>query len=163
MHNVGESYTRDEYIFTFPLGNIFQLSDENWLTFTEWKFKYGPIVGLNLGGKNTIVLNTHKAASDLLDKRASIYSDRPFSRMYHDICGRGKTVFNISSMDKRHGVYRKVLDRGINGRNNVRGDVSQGGSESGSGSYWGLLEEEVEVLVDRIMNDPEGYEKHFRQ
>ena len=23
------------------VGNIFQLSDENWLTFTEWKFKYG--------------------------------------------------------------------------------------------------------------------------
>jgi hypothetical protein len=36
----------------------------------------GPIVGLNLGGKNVIILNTHKVCADLLDKRASIYSDR---------------------------------------------------------------------------------------
>jgi len=58
------------------IGNIHQLSDENWLQFTEWKWKYGPIVRLNLGGTNTIVLNTHKVASDILDRRAQIYSDR---------------------------------------------------------------------------------------
>jgi hypothetical protein len=25
------------------IGNVFQLSDENWLTFTEWKFQYGTL------------------------------------------------------------------------------------------------------------------------
>lgn len=37
----------------------------------------GPVVYLNIAGQNTIVLGTHKAAADLLDRRAGIYSDRP--------------------------------------------------------------------------------------
>jgi len=37
----------------------------------------GPVVYLNVAGQPVIVLNTHKAAADLLDRRANIYSDRP--------------------------------------------------------------------------------------
>ena len=37
----------------------------------------GPVVYLNVAGQPIIVLNTHKAAADLLDRRANIYSDRP--------------------------------------------------------------------------------------
>ncbi|KAH6904896.1 cytochrome P450 [Coprinopsis sp. MPI-PUGE-AT-0042] len=56
--------------------------------------KYGPIVGINLGGKNTIILNTNKVASDLLDKRASIYSDRPrFIVAQEMMCGGLLLVF----------------------------------------------------------------------
>jgi len=32
---------------------------------------------LNAFGQPLIVLNTHKAAADLLERRAAIYSDRP--------------------------------------------------------------------------------------
>ncbi|KAF5350311.1 hypothetical protein D9758_012796 [Tetrapyrgos nigripes] len=152
-----------------PRGNRFSgipnevLNIQPWRKYAEWAEEFqSPVIHLRTFNRTIIVLNSSTSIKDLLVKRASIYSDRPFSWMYYDICGRGKTVFNISSMDKRHGVYRKVLDRGINRRGNVPGDVGKGGSEGGSGSYWGLLEEEVEVLVDRIMKDPEGYEKHFR-
>lgn len=37
----------------------------------------GPIYSLNLGGQTLVVLNNHKVASDLLDKRSAIYADRP--------------------------------------------------------------------------------------
>ena len=32
---------------------------------------------INAFGQPLIILNTHKAAADLLDRRAAIYSDRP--------------------------------------------------------------------------------------
>ncbi|THV02578.1 cytochrome P450 [Dendrothele bispora CBS 962.96] len=60
------------------VGNIFDLqTSASFLQFTEWKQKYGPIFSLNLLGQTVIVLNTHKVAADLLDRRSNLYSDRP--------------------------------------------------------------------------------------
>ena len=80
------------------VGNIFQLSEDAWHQFTEWKHTYsrlfyiftsfyiihgrrcastGPIIHLNLFGQSVIVLSSNKVAADLLDRRAAIYSDRP--------------------------------------------------------------------------------------
>lgn len=43
----------------------------------NFRISTGPIVYLNLAGQNVVVLNTLEVASDLLDDRAAIYSDRP--------------------------------------------------------------------------------------
>lgn len=48
-----------------------------WLTFTEWGQKYGPLTYITIFGQPMIIINTQKAAIDLLEKRASNYSDRP--------------------------------------------------------------------------------------
>lgn len=40
----------------------------------------GPLVYLELLGQPILVLNTREAATDLLEKRSHIYSDRP--RLY---------------------------------------------------------------------------------
>ncbi|KIY43086.1 hypothetical protein FISHEDRAFT_54191 [Fistulina hepatica ATCC 64428] len=48
-----------------------------WLHFTEWKAQYGTIFSLNLAGQPVVVLNSHKATGDLLDRCSGIYSDRP--------------------------------------------------------------------------------------
>ena len=37
----------------------------------------GPIMHINAFGQPLIILNTHNAAADLLERRAAIYSDRP--------------------------------------------------------------------------------------
>ncbi|KAF8909744.1 cytochrome P450 [Gymnopilus junonius] len=49
----------------------------------------GPIFSLNLAGHPTIVLNTFKAAGDLLDRRSNIYSDRPRYVMAGEILSGG--------------------------------------------------------------------------
>ncbi|KAJ4496604.1 hypothetical protein C8R41DRAFT_918447 [Lentinula lateritia] len=58
-------------------GNLFQLNIDAWLTFAEWKEQYGPLVQINVAGQSIVIMNTHKVASDLLDCRGPIYSDRP--------------------------------------------------------------------------------------
>lgn len=77
------------------LGNIRQLNDKRWLTSRECKGTYGmlrsrpllftsepwtitgDVVYLSVLGRSMIVLNSQKAAADLLGRRASNYSDRP--------------------------------------------------------------------------------------
>ncbi|KAJ7729816.1 cytochrome P450 [Mycena metata] len=50
--------------------------------FHEWAKTYGDVMHLQVLGKSMIVLDTLQAAVDLLDKRGSIYSDRPPLPLY---------------------------------------------------------------------------------
>ncbi|KAF8188191.1 cytochrome P450 [Mycena galopus ATCC 62051] len=50
--------------------------------FHEWAKTYGDVMHLQVFGKSMIVLDTLQAAVDLLDKRGSIYSDRPPLPLY---------------------------------------------------------------------------------
>ncbi|KAI0745837.1 cytochrome P450 [Earliella scabrosa] len=63
------------------LGNLLDIPKEQpWVAYRDWAAKYGDIVGLQLpGGQLLVVLHSHRAAVDLLDKRSSMYSDRPKS------------------------------------------------------------------------------------
>ncbi|KAK7041609.1 hypothetical protein VNI00_009199 [Paramarasmius palmivorus] len=63
----------------YPLvGNLLQLdADRPWHTLVKWKKEYGDIMYLRLANQDVIVLNTAKAAGDLLDRRAANYSQRP--------------------------------------------------------------------------------------
>ena len=87
------------------LGNLFQLSLMPWKEFEVWKKQYGkytlfyvvfdadfvlnagPLVYLTVGGQGILVLNTHQAAADLLDRRGHIYSDRPRMISKCGFCG----------------------------------------------------------------------------
>ncbi|KAI3608805.1 cytochrome p450 [Moniliophthora roreri] len=61
----------------YPIvGNALQLRDRPWHTFVEWKKQYGDIVYLRLFNQDAVVLNSAKAAADLLDRRGSNYSER---------------------------------------------------------------------------------------
>ena len=45
----------------------------------------GALVYMSVVGQTMLVLNTHKAAADLLDRRGTIYGDRP--RLICKLCG----------------------------------------------------------------------------
>ncbi|KAJ9608029.1 hypothetical protein H2200_007017 [Cladophialophora chaetospira] len=60
------------------IGNLHQAPEHNpWRTYQEWSKQYGPIFSLQYGLSTIIMLGTHEAAHDLLDKRSNIYSSRP--------------------------------------------------------------------------------------
>ena len=84
------------------VGNLLDVPTTfSWLTYSELSRKYGDIplfslllnfyfnlelvgdiISLHVFGKVIIVLNTSKAAKDLLDKRGDIYSDRPTVQIF---------------------------------------------------------------------------------
>nr|BAL05184.1 cytochrome P450 [Phanerodontia chrysosporium] len=50
----------------------------SWVAFRDWGLQYGSdVIHLNMAGTHLIVLNTLRACSNLLEKRSTIYSDRP--------------------------------------------------------------------------------------
>ncbi|KAJ3576378.1 hypothetical protein NP233_g465 [Leucocoprinus birnbaumii] len=65
------------------VGNLFNApKDFAWKTYLEWSQKYGSnILYLNVFGARVVVLNSQEMASELLTKRSSIYSSRPYSYM----------------------------------------------------------------------------------
>lgn len=60
------------------IGNLHQMAMSRvWLQWHEWGKKYGPVIYLSVLGKSIVILNSAKAAQDLLARRGAIYSDRP--------------------------------------------------------------------------------------
>lgn len=65
------------------LGNVRDLPKENEAAaYASWRDLYGPVVHLRVLNRHIVVLNTLKAADDLLNKRSAIYSSRPRSPMF---------------------------------------------------------------------------------
>jgi hypothetical protein len=101
------------------IGNLLDLRSGQWLKFAEWRKKYGQfilsqtsvslfrssadfglgdLIYLNAAGQPIVVLNSRKVAADLLDRRATIYSDRPLNIVGCDIM-TGGLMFALSHYD----------------------------------------------------------------
>ncbi|KAH9058135.1 cytochrome P450 [Lactarius vividus] len=95
------------------LGNILQLRSPQWLTFVKWSQQFGDVIYLNVMGQPIVVLNTQKAAADLLNRRAGIYSDRPRNIVAAEILSGGLviTLQNYGPLWRR---MRKAVHEGLN-------------------------------------------------
>ena len=93
------------------IGNVLQLQDRTWLFEQNCKQKFSAFLSLDTGlpiptiflddmmylnalGQPVLILNSLKSATELLVRRANIYSDRPRLIMAHEIfCGGLFTAF----------------------------------------------------------------------
>ncbi|KAG1761047.1 cytochrome P450 [Suillus occidentalis] len=61
------------------LGNILSINTkEPWLTYTQWHAVYGDLIFVRVLNQNALVINSQQTTQALMDKRSSIYSDRPY-------------------------------------------------------------------------------------
>ncbi|KAI0279444.1 cytochrome P450 [Russula aff. rugulosa BPL654] len=61
-------------------------SDQEWVTYKKWSDEFGSdIIHTDMMGSHVFILNSIKAAHDLLDKRSTIYSDRPLMAALRDL------------------------------------------------------------------------------
>jgi hypothetical protein len=112
----------------FPvIGNALQLMDKSWLISRNCKERFGEspthrlpkvvlkwdngitgeIIYLDAAGQPTVILNGLKTAFDLLDHRASIYSDRPRLVMAHEILSNGLMV-SLMNYGERYVLSMKL-------------------------------------------------------
>ncbi|KAF5264220.1 hypothetical protein FOXYS1_5006 [Fusarium oxysporum] len=128
-------------------GNLLDIPPHHsWLKFKAWADRYGPIMRLNLAGREHVVLSTEKVANDLLREKGSIYSSRehlvfasellsnnlrPLLLPYNDTWRRGRKLMHQLTMPAAAESYEPVQDY-----------------------------QSKKLLVDLIGN-PSGYEKHF--
>ncbi|KAG1850693.1 cytochrome P450 [Suillus subluteus] len=79
-------YRRNQIFVRFPpgprrlplFGNLTDLpTSQQWVTYAKWRGQYGDLIGLVVLGQPIVVINSIRTAFDLLNKRGSIYLDRP--------------------------------------------------------------------------------------
>lgn len=95
-----------------------------------------------------VVLNSRAVAEELLNKRNTIYSDRPFPAMAGTLMKREKSIFYIS-YNERFKQYRKLM----------HGSFNQGASQS----YWDVQEHEARVLIDNLAKTPDRLPQLLRR
>ncbi|KAJ7463500.1 cytochrome P450 [Mycena galericulata] len=131
------------------LGNLLQLlKDQPWIVFTEWRKKYGDIVHINLAGEDWVVLNNHKVAGDLLERRAAIYSDRARNIVAGELL-TGGMIFGFA----QHNEIWKRMRRGAHEALNTQ-VVS---------NYFYFQERESVLLVDQLFKSPSDWDRHLRR
>ncbi|KAJ3560891.1 hypothetical protein NP233_g10541 [Leucocoprinus birnbaumii] len=70
------------------IDNLFDFPFEKpWLVYNEWFKTYGDMVYFRVFGRDFLVLGSSVRTYDLLEKRSTIYSDRPRVAMVNDIIG----------------------------------------------------------------------------
>ncbi|EKM54955.1 uncharacterized protein PHACADRAFT_194981 [Phanerochaete carnosa HHB-10118-sp] len=72
------------------IGHLSTPKDPGWVVYRDWSQQYGSdVIHLNLAGNHLLVLNSIQSCRDLLEKRSTIYSDRPTAgiTMIAELCG----------------------------------------------------------------------------
>ncbi|KAL2008555.1 hypothetical protein VTN00DRAFT_6749 [Thermoascus crustaceus] len=106
-------YKRDRRLPPGPrrlplIGNLHQAPQElPWLTFHEWSKKYGPIFSAQFGGQTVIMITDADIAKELLDKRGSIYSDRPRMVMAGENLTKGMHLL-LRRYDDRYKLHQRM-------------------------------------------------------
>lgn len=95
---------------TLPLiGNLHQLPKSGaHFRFSEWAQKYGGIFSLKLGSATAVVLTDRKLVKALLDRKSSVYSNRPASYVSHHLITRGDHTLVMNQGDKWR-TFRKLI------------------------------------------------------
>ncbi|KAF8168214.1 cytochrome P450 [Crassisporium funariophilum] len=131
------------------IGNIHDVPHEYaWLTYSDWAKKYGHITYLNILGNPTIILNSAKAAIELLETRSSNYSDRPRMIMANELMGWEWDFAHMAYSDKwrRH---RRAFHQYFQPRNLA--------------SYYSIQKQVTLTLLEQLSQSPNAFVAHVRQ
>ncbi|CAE6456849.1 unnamed protein product, partial [Rhizoctonia solani] len=128
-----------------------EIPEDEHITYAKWCKELGSdILSLTVLGQTIVVLNSVNAATELLDQRSAIYSDRPYLRVVCDPrlldWGDGIIVLPYGPRwKKQRRIIHEVLKPSINVQNFV------------------LFERETRAMLKRLVVNPEDFEKEFRR
>ncbi|THH09320.1 hypothetical protein EW146_g8712, partial [Bondarzewia mesenterica] len=131
------------------LGNMKDMKTEQlWLTTSEWAKKYGSVVYVHVLRQGIVYLNTEEAVTDLLEKRASIYSDKPNLVMAPELCGAGNMLVftGYGALARRQ---RRLMSQVLN-QNSIE-------------QHRMILEKSAWELVNHMLTHPENCFAHIRR
>lgn len=149
------------------IGNVLDMpASHGWLTFAQWGEKYGmppvgqsqrtsdslragDIVYVNLLGQSILILNSAKAAVELLEKKSTIYSDRPTLLFGGEIIG-WKRTFGLLPYGDRFREYRRFFARFM-------------GSKSQVERFAPLQEQQTRDFLRRVLEKPDDVATYIRK
>ncbi|KAK0501149.1 cytochrome P450 [Armillaria luteobubalina] len=132
------------------LGNLLEMpSEKEWLTFAKWGEKYGDMASVSIFGRRLVIINSVQMAVSMLDKKSSIYSDRPVIGMGGELVGWKNTMI-FMSYGSRFRNGRRLAHQLFGNSMNMR-------------RFLPMLEKETHRSLKSISNEPEGLSEHIRK
>ncbi|KAK7048444.1 cytochrome P450 [Favolaschia claudopus] len=129
------------------IGNLLDIPTERpWLTYTEWGKRYGHITHFEAFGNHVVVLNSLKAATELLEKRTRNYSDRP-NLPIMDLMGWGICL----SIMRHGGVWRQY-----------RRLFHQYFRRDAIPTYHPIYERKIQGFLRNLLSTPEHFVDHIK-
>ncbi|KAK6225704.1 cytochrome p450 [Colletotrichum tabaci] len=116
--------------------------------YAAWSKEYGSdVLYFNVLGQDVVVLNSVRAAVDLLDRRGANYCDRPRFVLFEEMGWRRTLTFLRWGPAFR--MHRSVLQKSL--------------SRTSIPAYRGLQQKEARTLVEGIVRDPGSWETALRR
>ncbi|KAF5375444.1 hypothetical protein D9615_007975 [Tricholomella constricta] len=131
------------------IGNLLQMGgDHTEMLFKEWAARFGDIVYIQVLNQPMVILSDLQATRDLLEKRSSIYSDRPRFVLFSELMG-----WHSASTHVRYGPrFRKH-----------RRFIQQVFNQRAATAFHPLQERETLVLLDNLIQAPDVFVRHFKR
>lgn len=146
-------YQRDRKLPPGPprlpfIGNIHQVPQVlPWRTFDDWSKKYGPIMSAQFGRQTMILIADPAIARELLDKRGSIFSDRPRMVMAGENLTKGMHLL-LRPYDERYRLHQRMEAPVLSPR--------------ASPTYYPIQDLESKQLLHDLLSSNKFY-KHFER
>lgn len=154
------------------IGNLLDFpSQYQHLTFMKWAEKWGAstvsaiafvltketvtagdIVSVSVFGQRIVVLSTLETATDLLEKKSAVYSDRPYMPMAGELMGWDQIVA-LSPYGDRFRSIRRLMHQTLGGRGQLD-KVSR---------YHALQEYENHRFLQSLLQNPQDLAEHIKR
>ncbi|KAF8346573.1 cytochrome P450 [Amanita rubescens] len=131
------------------LGNVLDVPVERpEERFAEWGFHYGDLVYIRLFQQPVLILNSLRAAREILEQRGAIYSDRPRFVLFSELMGWASASTHVR-YGPRFRKHRRFVNLTFNQRATAR--------------LQPLQVKETFTLVGGFMQEPKLFIQHFRR
>ncbi|THU95702.1 cytochrome P450 [Dendrothele bispora CBS 962.96] len=124
--------------------------EHEYLTFTSWKQQWGDYIYLKSFSVDLLVLNSYTVAKELLEKRASNFSDRPRFVVSAELSVVGwNKLTAVSPFDDRFKNERRLMAQTIGGKNAEK--------------FWHVEERERRKFLLHLFEEPENLTELIRR
>ncbi|KAJ3554446.1 hypothetical protein NM688_g3107 [Phlebia brevispora] len=134
------------------VGNILDIPSggEEWRTYEEIGKKYGTdVVFLKVFGNPMVVINSFRAANELLDKKGAIYSSRPRLVMINELMGWSWNLI-LMAYGREFLGYRKIVQQYFQ-------------PQMVSKFHHPVMRREVGTLLYNLLITPEDFAHHLKR
>ncbi|KAF7331319.1 Cytochrome P450 [Mycena kentingensis (nom. inval.)] len=97
------------------VGHLFKIPTEQTAeVYHSWTQTYGDVIHLSVCGTSMLILGTHEAAVDLLEKRSAVYSSRPTFTVCNMLGIGNEAIMTLMRYGKRHSRQRQGAHTHLN-------------------------------------------------
>ncbi|KAH6900942.1 cytochrome P450 [Coprinopsis sp. MPI-PUGE-AT-0042] len=124
---------------------------QQWLAWEIWRKRYGDVMSFSLFGSDNLVLSSLEAATDLLETRGLIYSDRPGAVMVGELVGWNRGLgYTAGPPNARFKELRRLFHSFIGPKACQSLDIQS------------VQEEENVRMLVNLLESPERFMEHTR-